>query len=133
MRMLIIWFSILFMSSTLAADTPDDPCQGHPCYLQIIVKACIKPDGPPATCDPAVQGDCLPTIDQNEITPQPTTCIDVPIPSQVLSPDMTFEMCKGINGYIASMQYLKSAYKDYEVGGWSCLLLASPPKGAVPS
>lgn len=57
-----------------------------------------------------------------------TQCIDVPVPPEVMTAEMSPRSCIGEAGYMASMQYLEQneAYKGYQVGGWTCQLSDHP-------
>lgn len=54
----------------------------------------------------------------------PGQCVDVPVPPEIMTAEMSPRSCIGRAGYLASMQYLEQnpAYHGYAVGGWSCQL-----------
>ena len=129
--------SLLFAASA-SADTPQT-------YVQLIIKANPaaeqtgrdhRPDAVTGYyADPIHQGLVYdnvrsPTKDEREAYFATQHCIDVPVPSEVItggqvSSEMTMAQCAGHRGYITAMQYLEMnpAYKSSfpAVGAWQCL------------
>ena len=103
---------------------PQDP---GPVFVQIIVKACHVAEAP---LEPTNQGkvynDEKPmTLADRKAIWVDLGCIDVPIPMEWLSQEMTPASCQGHAGYIASMHFIEQRQDlaDHRaVGAWQCIL-----------
>lgn len=112
------------------------PDEQGPVYVQIIVKACRVADTP---LEPTNQGkvydDEKPmTLEERKAMWVELGCIDVPIPMEWLSQEMSPAGCQGHAGYIASMQFLEQRQDLAErraVGAWQCVLSKSRIAGVA--
>jgi len=98
----------------------------NPPYVQIIVTAC-----PPAEIplEPANQGKSY----ENErgMTRAERTayfraigCIEVPVPAEIITQELSYRQCMGPAGYLVAMQYLEqnAAFsRTPYVGQWACI------------
>ena len=130
------------------------PQESPPIYVQLIVKACPaaertgeenKPDAVTGYyADPINQGLVYdnvrsPTKEEREAYFAALHCIDVPIPPEVttgqISSDMTMAQCMGHRGYMSAMQFLEMhpAYRTSfpAVGGWQCISQPFPVAGVA--
>jgi hypothetical protein len=94
--------------------------------VQIVVTAC-----PPAetSLEPINQGkiyDNKRSMPRAERTAYFRTigCIEVPIPAEVITQELSYRQCMGPAGYLASMQYLEqnpALVRTPAVGQWACI------------
>ena|SRR5688572_25784187 len=105
-------------------------------YVQIIVKACPAAETP---LQPINQGKFY--DQEKSLTPAERKamlaelgCIDVPIPMEWLTQEMSAAGCKGHAGYLASMQFLQQRQdlaKYPAVGAWECIITPHEVVGAL--
>jgi hypothetical protein len=53
-----------------------------------------------------------------------TGCVEVPIPADVITQEMSYRQCIGHAGYLAAMQYLQqnaTLSRTPHVGQWACI------------
>jgi len=143
MRNLIAGFMLgLSMTGAANAATMDGvdprrvPDDQHPVYVQIIVKACPSAE---TALQPTNQGKSYDaerplTLDDRKALLVNQGCIDVPIPMEWITGEMTPQACHGHAGYVASMQFLEQR-QDLKglsaVGAWSCLVNDHQVSGAT--
>jgi hypothetical protein len=51
-------------------------------------------------------------------------CVEVPIPAEVITQELSYRQCMGPAGYLASMQYLEqnpTLVRTPAVGQWACI------------
>jgi hypothetical protein len=116
-----------------SAAVPDDQT---PVYVQIIVKACPPAETP---LEPINQGkvydDEKPlTLAERKAALVAQGCIDVPIPMEWMTQEMTPEACRGHAGYLAAMQFLEQRHDlagMQAVGAWECVVTDHQVIGAV--
>ena len=112
------------------------PDEHGPVFVQIIVKACRAAETP---LEPTNQGkvydDEKPlTLEERKAVWVELGCIDVPIPMEWLTQEMSPAGCQGHAGYIASMQFLEQRQDlaDHRaVGAWQCVLSKSRIAGVA--
>jgi len=112
------------------------PDEQGPVYVQIIVKACQVAETP---LEPTNQGkvydDEKPmTLEERKAMWVKLGCIDVPIPMEWLSQEMSPAGCQGHAGYIASMQFIEQRQdlaENRAVGAWQCVLSKSRITGVA--
>jgi hypothetical protein len=132
----------LVMASAASAATTDGvdprglPDDQHPVYVQIIVKACPAAEAP---LEPTNQGRIYDeeksmTLEERKAALVNQGCIDVPIPMEWVTGNMTPQACRGHAGYVASMQFLQQR-QDLSgfpaVGAWSCIVTDQQVVGAI--
>jgi hypothetical protein len=104
--------------------------------LQIIVKACPTAE---AALEPTNQGKIYDdeksmTADERKASLVNQGCIDVPIPMEWITGEMTPQACRGHAGYVASMQFLEQRQdlkRFSTVGAWNCLVTDHQVVGAI--
>ena len=105
-------------------------------YMEVIVKACPQVETP---LEPINQGhryddDKPMTREERMAYYAQLGCIDVPIPPEWMTQEMTYDGCKGHAGYLASMQFLQQRQdlkKFPAVGYWVCVPHAYPVEGVA--
>jgi hypothetical protein len=99
----------------------------RPIYVQVIVKACPVVEN---SLEPINQGKsydeelALSLADRKAVLAA-LGCIDVPIPMEWMTAEMTPEACRGHAGYTAAMQFLQQRQDLAEfraVGAWQCMI-----------
>ena len=105
-------------------------------FVQIIVKACHVAETPlEPTNQGTVYNDEKPmTLAERKASWVQLGCIDVPIPMEWLTQEMSPAGCQGHAGYIASMQFLEQRQDLAEhraVGAWQCVLSKSRIAGVA--
>ncbi|HKZ96780.1 MAG TPA: hypothetical protein VJ045_07345 [Hyphomicrobiaceae bacterium] len=123
-------------ADTARVDAPGMPDDQHPVYVQIIVKACPQAETP---FEPINQGKSYDeekpmTIEERKASLVGQGCIDVPVPMEWTTGQMTPEACRGHAGYIAAMELLQQR-QDLAgfpaVGAWSCIVTDHQVVGAA--
>jgi len=111
------------------------PDEQHPIYVQIIVKACHPAEKLLEPNQGKIYNDEKPmTLEERKAMWVELGCIDVPIPMEWMSQQMTAAGCKGHAGYLASMQFLEQRQDlaDHRaVGAWQCILSEERIVGAA--
>lgn len=145
------WFGEASAQERIVLNAPDKT------YVTVIVKACPADPDSAERCVPAASGAqgfpsgmcpkavAVPGGEGEEVRQHGLTraerdaqfsnlgCIDVPIPPEVITGDMTMERCKSHAGYLASMQYLEgnATIEQKAVGAWACIANPYPASGVA--
>lgn len=98
----------------------------NPPYVQIVVTACPAAETP---LEPINQGkiyDNERSMTRAERTAyfRASGCIEVPIPAEVITQELSYRQCMGPAGYLVSMQYLEqnpTLVRTPVVGQWACI------------
>lgn len=116
-------------------------------FVQLIVKAC--PSAQPsaqANKPAAVLGDYVNqgksyeherslTREEREANFAALGCIDVPVPAEWISGELTRHACMGHTGYLIALQYLQqaAAYRSSfpDIGQWQCIEHPYPAQGVA--
>lgn len=119
-------------------------------FVQLIVKAC--PSAQPNAqankpkdvlgyyAEPINQGksyehERAPTRAEREAIFAEMHCIDVPVPPEWISGELTSHACRSHIGYLIALQYLQqaAAYRDSfpDVGQWQCIEQPYPAQGVA--
>jgi hypothetical protein len=130
-------------------NVPADEGPARQVFVQLIVKAC--PSAQPRAqanrpkdvfgyyADPINQGKSYehqraPTREEGEAMFAEMHCIDVPVPPEWITVELTSQACRSHIGYMIAMQYLQqaTAYKDFpDVGQWQCIEHPYPVQGVA--
>ena len=124
-----------YAATTEGLDRRGLPNEQHPVYVQIIVKACPAAETPlEPTNQGKVYGDEKPMTAVERKASLVKGCIDVPIPMEWVNGDMSPQACRGHDGYIAAMEFLRQR-QDLAgfpaIGAWQCLVTDHQVVGAV--
>jgi hypothetical protein len=98
----------------------------NPPYVQIIVTACPPAETP---LEPINQGKSYENergMNRDERTAyyREIGCVEVPIPAEVITQELSYRQCMGAAGYLAAMQYLEqnaTLARTPHVGQWACI------------
>jgi hypothetical protein len=143
--------SMIVMAGLLLTpvNLPADPAPPQ-VFVQLIVKACpsaqtgAQSNRPKDVlgyyADPINQGksyenERAPTREEREAMFAEMHCIDVPVPPEWISVELTSQACKSHVGYMIAMQYLQqtASYKESfpDVGQWQCIEQPYPVQGVA--
>ena len=123
-------------ATTEGLDERGVPTEQHPVYVQIIVKACPAAETP---LEPTNQGKVYSeekplTLEERKAALVDQGCIDVPVPMEWVNGEMSPQACRGHDGYIAAMEFLRQR-QDLAgfpaVGAWQCLVTDHQVVGAI--
>ena len=122
---------LVLMSGSAFAGERAPLLDTNPPYVQIIVTACPPAETP---LEPINQGKSY--GNERGMTREERTayfreigCVEVPIPAEVITQELSYRQCMGPAGYLAAMQYLQqnaTLARTRYVGQWACI-----PGGSV--
>jgi hypothetical protein len=134
----------------MPVNAPIDRAAPPQVFIELIVKACPATDQAAQANKPsAVQGYYADPINQGKSSEHDRAlskeerqaaftamgCIDVPVPPEWMSGELTRQACMGHIGYLIGLQYLQqaAAYRsDFpDVGQWECIEHANPVQGVA--
>ena len=123
-------------SSRTSSQTSEEPSPPPHVYVEVIVKACPQVETP---LQPTNQGhryddDKPMTHEERMAYYAELGCVDVPIPPEWMTQEMTYEGCRGHAGYLASLQFLQQRpdlKKLPAVGYWMCIPHPYPVQGVA--
>jgi hypothetical protein len=98
----------------------------NPPYVQIIVTACPRAETPlePINQGKSYENERGMTRAERTAYFRASGCIEVPIPVEVITQELSYRQCIGPAGYMASMQYLEqnpTLVRTPAVGQWACI------------
>jgi hypothetical protein len=98
----------------------------NPPYIQIIVTACPVVETPlePINQGKSYENERGMTRAERTAYFRASGCIEVPIPVEVITQELSYRQCIGPAGYMASMQYLEqnpTLVRTPAVGQWACI------------
>jgi hypothetical protein len=98
----------------------------NPPYVQIIVTACPRAETPlePINQGKSYENERGMTRAERTAYFRASGCIEVPIPAEVITQELSYKQCIGPAGYMASMQYLEqnpTLVRTPAVGQWACI------------
>ena len=98
----------------------------NPPYVQIIVTACPRAETPlePINQGKSYENERGMTRAERTAYFRASGCIEVPIPAEVITQELSYRQCIGPAGYMASMQYLEqnpTLVRTPAVGQWACI------------
>lgn len=119
LRQAMLTAVLMLAGATARAQEPvDHPTQTErpdyeqqPAYVEVIVTACPLSSGE-TSLEPINQGKSYqdekpPTLAERLAALHAAGCIDVPIPPEIMTQDMTDNMCRGHAGPMAAFEFLK--------------------------
>jgi hypothetical protein len=134
----------------LPVTAPSEHAAPPQVFVELIVKACPSANqSAPGDKPDAVQGYYADPINQgksyeNERAPSKEErqaaftamgCIDVPVPPEWVSGELTRQACMSHVGYLIGLQYLQQAAayrRDFpDIGQWECIEHANPVQGVA--
>ena len=134
----------------MPVNAPSEDAAAPQVFVELIVKACPSADQSAHANKPsAVQGYYADPINQGKSSEHEHAlskeerqaaftamgCIDVPVPPEWISGELTRQACMSQIGYLIALQYLQqaAAYRsDFpDVGQWECIEHANPVQGVA--
>jgi hypothetical protein len=98
----------------------------NPPYMQIVVTACPPAETPLEPINHGKVYDNERSMTRAERTAyfRAIGCIEVPIPAERITQELSYGQCRGHAGYLVSMQYLEqnpTLVRTPHVGQWACI------------
>ena len=98
----------------------------NPPYVQIVVTACPPAEIPlePTNFGKVYDNERSMTREERTAYFRAIGCVEVPIPADVITQEMSYRQCIGHAGYLAAMQYLEqnpTLVRTPAVGQWACI------------
>jgi hypothetical protein len=117
---------LVLLSGSAVAEERAPLLDTNPPYVQIVVTACPVAETP---LEPINQGKIYDnersmTREERNAYFREIGCVEVPIPAEVISQELSYRQCMGPAGYLASMQYLEqnpTLVRTPAVGQWACI------------
>jgi hypothetical protein len=117
---------IVLVSSSALADEKAPLIDTNPPYVQIVVTACPRAETPlePINQGKSYENERSMTREERTAYFREIGCIEVPIPAEVITQELSYRQCIGPTGYLVSMQYLEqnpTLVRTPAVGQWACI------------
>lgn len=117
---------IVLISSSALADEKAPLIDTNPPYLQIVVTACPRAETPlePTNFGKSYENERSMTREERTAYFREIGCVEVPIPAEVITQELSYRQCIGPAGYLASMQYLEqnpTLVRTPAMGQWACI------------
>ena len=117
---------LVLLSGSAVAEERAPLLDTNPPYVQIVVTACPRAETP---LEPINQGKIYDnersmTREERNAYFREIGCVEVPIPAEVITQELSYRQCMGPAGYLASMQYLEqnpTLVRTPAVGQWACI------------
>lgn len=116
---------LLLPASALAGERAPliDP---NPPYVQIVVTACPPAEVPlePTNHGKIYDNERSMTREERNAYFRGAGCVEVPIPVEIITQELSYRQCIGHAGYLAAMQYLQqnaTLSRTPHVGQWACI------------
>jgi hypothetical protein len=117
---------LVLLSGSAVAEERAPLLDTNPPYVQIVVTACPVAETP---LEPINQGKIYDnersmTREERNAYFREIGCVEVPIPAEVITQELSYRQCMGPAGYLASMQYLEqnpTLVRTPAVGQWACI------------
>jgi hypothetical protein len=117
---------LVLLSGSAVAEERAPLLDTNPPYVQIVVTACPVAETP---LEPINQGKIYDnersmTREERNAYFREVGCVEVPIPAEVITQELSYRQCMGPAGYLASMQYLEqnpTLVRTPAVGQWACI------------
>ena len=116
---------LLVPASALAEERPP-LIDTNPPYVQVVVTACPAAETPlePINQGKSYENERPMTRAERNAYFRAIGCIEVPIPPEWITQELSYVQCRGPIGYLVSMQYLdqnKTLVRTPAVGQWACI------------
>ena len=117
---------IVLVSSSALADEKAPLIDTNPPYVQIVVTACPRAETPlePINQGKSYENERSMTREERTAYFREIGCVEVPIPAEVITQELSYRQCIGPAGYLVSMQYLEqnpTLVRTPAVGQWACI------------
>ena len=100
---------LLLLPASAAAGERAPLIDTNPPYVQIIVTACPPAETPlePTNFGKSYENERGMTREERTAYFRSAGCVEVPIPAEVITQELSYRQCMGPSGYLAAMQYLQ--------------------------
>ncbi|MGH7185359.1 MAG: hypothetical protein ACREIB_03650, partial [Pseudomonadota bacterium] len=117
---------LILLSGSALAEERAPLLDTNPPYVQIVVTACPAAETPLEPINQGKSYDNERSMTRAERTAyfRASGCIEVPIPAERITQELSYRQCMGPAGYMASMQYLEqnpTLVRTPVVGQWACI------------
>ena len=117
---------MILVSTGALADERAPLLDMDPPYVQIIITACPPAETPlePINQGKSYENERSMTRAERIAYLHEIGCVEVPIPVEVITQDLSYRQCIGPAGYLAAMQYLEqnpTLARTPAVGQWACI------------
>jgi len=117
---------LILLSGSALAEEWTPLFDTNPPYVQIVVTACPAAETPLEPINQGKSYDNERSMTRAERTAyfRASGCIEVPIPAERITQELSYRQCMGRAGYMASMQYLEqnpTLVRTPAVGQWACI------------
>ena len=108
----------------------------NPPYVQLVVTACPAAETPlePTNHGKSYDNERSMTREERNAYFREIGCIEVPVPAEWITQELSYRQCKGAAGYLAAMQYLEqnqTLVRTPSVGQWACIPGGTPFVGVA--
>jgi hypothetical protein len=98
----------------------------NPPYVQIVVTACPPTETPlePTNFGKSYENERGMTREERTAYFRSAGCVEVPIPADIITQELSYRQCIGAAGYLVAMQYLQqnaTLSRTPYVGQWACI------------
>jgi hypothetical protein len=98
----------------------------NPPYVQIVVTACPPAEIPlePTNFGKVYDNERSMTREERLAYFREVGCVEVPVPAEVITQELSYRQCIGPAGYLVAMQYLQqnaTLSRTPYVGQWACI------------
>jgi len=117
---------LLLLPASAAAGERTPLIDTNPPYVQIVVTACPPAETPlePTNHGKVYDNERSMTRAERNAYFREVGCVEVPIPAEIITQEMSYRQCVGYAGYLAAMQYLQqnaTLSRTPHVGQWACI------------
>ena len=117
---------LLLLPASAAAGERAPLIDTNPPYVQIVVTACPPAEIPlePTNHGKVYDNERSMTRAERNAYFREVGCVEVPIPAEIITQEMSYRQCIGHAGYLAAMQYLEqnpTLVRTPAVGQWACI------------
>lgn len=117
---------LMVMSGSAFAGERAPLIDTNPPYVQIVVTACPPAEIPlePTNFGKVYDNERSMTREERLAYFREVGCVEVPVPAEVITQELSYRQCIGPVGYLVAMQYLQqnaTLSRTPYVGQWACI------------
>ncbi|HSD91917.1 MAG TPA: hypothetical protein VLB11_02685 [Methyloceanibacter sp.] len=126
MAMRTLALLLMVMSGSAFAGERAPLIDTNPPYVQIVVTACPPAEIPlePTNFGKVYDNERSMTREERLAYFREVGCVEVPVPAEVITQELSYRQCIGPVGYLVAMQYLQqnaTLSRTPYVGQWACI------------
>jgi hypothetical protein len=127
---------LLLIPASALAEARPPLIDTNPPYVQVVVTACPAAETPlePINQGKSYEKERSMTRAERNAYFREIGCVEVPIPPEWITQELSYTQCRGPIGYLVSMQYLeqnKTLARTPAVGQWACITGGTPFVGVA--